>query len=151
MNLAIEFRKCAMNLDVFPEKTITGESLAIESNFLKILQNKIAEKEESLSIWCDVYKKEMRVWLSTYDNKEIPKLMVFKLILYMNKIFGEHRELRYLGLCANYDMKTYSDGVSFCFKNYLVHINSNIILKGLKIKYWNCHFCEAYFNFSSIL
>ena len=93
----------------------------------------------------------MRVWLSTYDNKEIPKLMVFKLILYMNKIFGEHRELRYLGLCANYDMKTYSDGVSFCFKNYLVHINSNIILKGLKIKYWNCHFCESYFNFSSIL
>ena len=70
MNLAIQFRNCAMNLDVFPEKTITGESLGIESNFLKTLQNKIAEKEESLSIWCDVYKKEMRVWSFTRRSNQ---------------------------------------------------------------------------------
>ena len=66
----------------------------------------------------------------------------------MSKVFGEHKELRFLGGCANYEMKTYFDGVSFHFKNYLVHRNSDILLKGLKIKYCNCIFCETFFNFS---
>ena len=137
-----------MNLNISPEKAIITETLAIESNFLEILQNKIIAKEENLSVWCDVSKKEMLVWFSTYDEKEIPKSQVFNLILLMSKVFGEHKELRFLGGCANYEMKTYFDGVSFHFKNYLVHRNSDILIKGLKIKYCNYHFCETFFNFS---
>ena len=68
----------------------------------------------------------MLVWFSTYDEKEIPKSQVFNLILHMSKVFGEHKELRYLGWCANYEMETYFEGVSFHFNNYLVHRNSNI-------------------------
>ena len=79
-----------------PEKAITGESLAIEIDFLNKLQNKILKKEQILSIWSDVYKKEMFVWFSTYDGKEILKSTVFRLILYMSEIFGKHRELRFL-------------------------------------------------------
>ena len=37
MNLGIEFKNCAMNLDISPEKAITGKTLAIESKFLEIL------------------------------------------------------------------------------------------------------------------
>ena len=148
MSLGIEFRNCAMNLNISPEKAIVGETLAIESNFLEILQNKIIAKEENISVWCDVSKKEMLVWFSTYDEKEIPKSQVFNLMLLTSKVFGKHKELRFLGSCANYEIKTYFDGVSFHFKNYLVHRNSDILLKGLKIKYCNCHFCETFFNFS---
>ena len=86
----------------------------------------------------------MLVWFSTYDGKEIPKSQVFNLILRMSKVFGEHKELRFLGWCANYKTKTYFDSVSFRFKNYLVHRNSDILLKGLKIKYCNCIFCETF-------
>ena len=58
----------AINLSVFPEKAITGENLAIETNFLNILQKKKkknAEEQENLSIWCNIFKKEMFVWFST--------------------------------------------------------------------------------------
>ena len=51
----------------------------------------------------------------------------------MSEIFGKHRELRFLDRCANYDMETYSDSVSFYFKNR----NPNNLLKGLSIKYCN--------------
>ena len=61
MSLGIEFRNCAMYLKISPKKTIIGETLAIESNFLEILQNKIIAKEENLSVWCDVSKK--KCWL----------------------------------------------------------------------------------------
>ena len=74
-----------------PEKAITGESLAIEIDFLKKLQNKILEKEQISSIWSDVCKKEMFVWFSTYGSKEILKSTIFRIILYMSEIFGEHR------------------------------------------------------------
>ena len=93
----------------------------------------------------------MFVWFSTYDSKEISKLTVFRLILYMSEIFGEHRELRFLGWRANYNMETYSDGVRFYFKNYLEYRNPNNFLKGLSINYYNCHFCETFFSFSSLL
>ena len=69
----------------------------------------------------------------------------------MSEIFGEHRELRFLGCCANYNMETYSDGVRFYFKNYLEYRNPNNFLKGLSINYYNCHFCETFFSFSSLL
>ena len=150
MSLGIEFRNCAMNLNISPEKAIIGETLAIESNFLEILQNKIIAKEENISVWYDVSKKEMLLWFSTYDEKEIPKSQVFNLMLLMSKVFGEHKELRFLGSCANYEIKTYFDGVSFHFKNYLVHRNSDILLKGLKIKYPKCIFCETFYNFSQM-
>ena len=58
----------AINLGVFPEKAITGENLAIETNFLNILQKKKkknAEEQENLSTWCNIFKKEMFVWFST--------------------------------------------------------------------------------------
>ena len=144
-------QKSCNYLNVLPEKAITGESLAIEIDFLNKLQNKILKKEQILSIWSDVYKKEMFVWFSTYDGKEILKSTGFRLIFYMSEIFGEHRESRFLGWCANYDMKTYSDGARFYFKNYLVHRNSNNLLKELSIKYWNFHFCQTFFNFLSLL
>ena len=51
-------RNCAMYLNILPKKTIIGKTLAIESNFLEILQNKIRVKEENLSVWCDVSKKK---------------------------------------------------------------------------------------------
>ena len=76
MSLGIEFRNCAMDLNISREKAIIGETLAIESIFLEILQNKIIAKEENLSLWCDVSKKEMLVWFSSYDEKEIPKSQV---------------------------------------------------------------------------
>ena len=50
-----------MNLNISPAKAIIGETLAIESNFLEILQNKSIAKEEKLSVWCDVIKKKMLV------------------------------------------------------------------------------------------
>ena len=50
MSLGIEFRNCVMNLNISPEKAIIGETSAIESNFLEILQNKIIAKEENLSV-----------------------------------------------------------------------------------------------------
>lgn len=40
MNLAIEFRNCAINVGVFPEKAMTGESLTIETNFLNVVKKK---------------------------------------------------------------------------------------------------------------
>ena len=46
MNLGIEFKNCAMNLNISPEKAMTGKVLAIESKFLEILQTKIIAKEE---------------------------------------------------------------------------------------------------------
>ena len=94
------------------------------------------------------HKRKMFVWFSTYDYKQIPRSQVFNLTLYMSEIFGKHKELTFLGWCANYVMETYSDGVAFHFKNYLVHRNSSILLKGLNIKYFNCHICENFFNFS---
>ena len=66
MNLAIEFRNCAINLGVFPEKAMTGESLTIETNFLNVVKKKIAEEQENLPIWCNIYKKEMFVWFNVY-------------------------------------------------------------------------------------
>ena len=101
MSLRIEFRNCAMNLNISPEKAIIGETLAIESDFLEILQNEVIAKQENLSVWCDVSKKEMLVWFSTYDKKETPKLQVFNLIFLMSKVFCKHKELRFLGQCAN--------------------------------------------------
>ena len=80
MNLEVEFRNCAINLNISPEKAITGETLAIESKLLEILQTEIIAKEENTSIWCDVSKTEMFIWFSTYDEKEIPKSQVFNLI-----------------------------------------------------------------------
>ena len=62
-----------MNLDISPEKALIGETLAIESKFLEILQTEIIAKEENISIYCDVSKTKMLVWFSTYDKKEIPK------------------------------------------------------------------------------
>ena len=41
MNLGIEFKNCGMNLNISPEKAMTGKVLAIESKFLEILQTKI--------------------------------------------------------------------------------------------------------------
>ena len=58
MSLGIEFRNCVMNLNISPKKAIIGETSAIESNFLEILQNKIIAKEENLSVWCDVSKNK---------------------------------------------------------------------------------------------
>ena len=90
----------------------------------------------------------MLVWFSAYDEKEIPKSQVFNLILDMSRVFGERKELRFLGWCGNYKMKSYFDGVSFHFNNYLVYRHSDILLKGLNIQYCKCHFCETFFNFS---
>ena len=90
----------------------------------------------------------MLVWFSAYDEKEIPKSQVFNLILDMSRVFGERKELRFLGWCGNYKMESYFDSVSFHFNNYLVYRNSNILLKGLNIQYCKCHFCETFFNFS---
>ena len=67
----------------------------------------------------------MFVWFSTYDEKEILKSQIFNLILHMSKIFGEHKELRFLGWCANYTMEIDSAGVVFAFTNYLMHRNSD--------------------------
>ena len=53
MTLEVEFTNCAMNLNILPEKAITGKSLLIENKFLEKLQNQIAAKEENLSIWCE--------------------------------------------------------------------------------------------------
>ena len=97
MNLGIEFKNCEMNLDISPEKAITGKTLAIESKFLEKLQAEIIAKEENVSIWCDVSKTNMHVWFSTYDGKDIPKLQIFNLLLHMTKVFGKHKELRFLG------------------------------------------------------
>ena len=47
-----------MNLNISPKKAIIGETLATESNFLEILQNKIIAKKVNLSVWCDVSKKK---------------------------------------------------------------------------------------------
>ena len=58
-----------MSWGISPRKAIIGETLATESNFLEILQGKIVAKEENLSVWCDVSKKEMLVWFSSYDEK----------------------------------------------------------------------------------
>ena len=104
--MEVEFRNCGMNSNTSPEKAIIGETLAIESHFLEILQNKIIAKEENLSVWCDVSKEEMFVWFSTYDEKKIQNSQVFNLILVISKVSGEHKELRFLGWCANYEMKT---------------------------------------------
>ena len=46
MNLAIKFTNCVMNLDILPEKAITGESLVIETNVLKKLQNELQKKKK---------------------------------------------------------------------------------------------------------
>ena len=46
----------------------------------------------------------------------------------MSEIFGENKELRFLGWCANYVMETNSDSVVFRFRNYLVHRNLCILL-----------------------
>ena len=62
----------------------------------------------------------------------------------MSKVFDEHKELRFLGWCANYKVETYFDGVSFDFNNYLVHRNSNVLLKGLNLQYCKCHFCKTF-------
>ena len=67
------------------------------------------------------------------------------LILYRGKTFGKHKELRSLGW-----LQTYSDGVAFHFKSYLVHRNLSILLKGLNTKYCNCHFCKTFFNLSQM-
>ena len=80
MSLWIECRNCPMNLNISPAKAIIGETLAIESNFLEILQNKSIAKEEKLSVWCDVIKKKMLVWFSTYYEKEIPVIAVIAVI-----------------------------------------------------------------------
>ena len=48
----------------------------------------------------------MFVWFSTYDEKKIQNSQVFNLILVISKVSGEHKELRFLGWCANYEMKT---------------------------------------------
>ena len=53
----------------------------------------------------------MLVWFSAYDEKEIPKSQVFNLILDMSRVFGERKELRFLGWCGNYKMESYFDGV----------------------------------------
>ena len=44
----------------------------------------------------------------------------------MSKILGEHKELRFLGWCANYTMEIDSAGVVFAFTNYLMHRNSEV-------------------------
>ena len=80
MSLWIECRNCPMNLNISPAKAIIGETLAIESNFLEILQNKSIAKEEKLSVWFDVIKKKMLVWFSTYYEKEIPVIAVIAVI-----------------------------------------------------------------------
>ena len=80
MSLWIECRNCPMNLNISPAKSIIGETLAIESNFLEILQNKSIAKEEKLSVWCDVITKEMLVCFSTYCEKEIPVIAVIVVI-----------------------------------------------------------------------
>ena len=101
MSLEVEFTNCVMNLNILPEKAITGESLLIESKFLEKRQNQIAAREENLSIWYDVSKTKIFVWFSTYDYKQIPRSHDFNLIIYMSEIFGKHKELRFLGWCAN--------------------------------------------------
>ena len=107
MSLEIEFTNYAMNLNISPEKAITGECLLTELRFLEELQNKIVHKREN--IWCDVRKTKMLVWFSTYDEKDILKSQVFNLILHMSNIFGEYKKLRFFGWCANYVMETNSD------------------------------------------
>ena len=92
----------------------------------------------------------MFVCFSTYDCKELPKSIVFKLILYVSQIFGKHKELRFLGWCTNYDMQTPFDGVKFKFENYLVQRNSNVLLKGLNNGFCKYHFCETFLNFYSV-
>lgn len=67
--MGIEFKNCAMILDISPEKAITGETLAIESKFLEILQTEVMAKEENISICCDVSKTKILVWFCTYDEK----------------------------------------------------------------------------------
>ena len=74
--------------------------------FLLMTRKKIIAKEEPLSVWCNVNKKEMFVWFSTYDEKKIQNSQVFNLILVISKVSSEHKELRFLGWCANYEMKT---------------------------------------------
>ena len=83
-------------------------------------------RRKKTSIWCDIGKTKMFVWFSTYDEKEILKSQIFNLILHMSKIFGEHKELRFLGWCANYTMEIDSAGVVFTFTNYLMHRNSDV-------------------------
>ena len=46
MNWAIEFRNRAINLDVLPEKAITGETLAIEIHFLKNFKIRYQRKKK---------------------------------------------------------------------------------------------------------
>ena len=45
----------------------------------------------------------------------------------MSEIFGENKELTFLGWCANYVMETNSDSVVFRFRNYIVHRNLSIL------------------------
>lgn len=59
----------------------------------------------------------MFVWFSTYDEKQILKSQIINLILHMSKFFGEHKELRFLGWCANYTMEIGSAGAVFAFSN----------------------------------
>ena len=44
--MGIEFKNCAMILGISPEKVITGETLAIESKFLEILQTELWQKKK---------------------------------------------------------------------------------------------------------
>lgn len=51
----------------------------------------------------------------------------------MSEIFGENKELTFLGWCANYVMETNSDSVVFRFRNYIVHRNLSILLLNIVI------------------
>ena len=58
MNLAIKFRNRVMNLEILPEKAITGESLVIETNVLKKLQNELQKKKKIYLFDTTFTKKE---------------------------------------------------------------------------------------------
>ena len=58
MNLAIEFRNCAINLGVFPEKAMTGESLTIETNFLNVVKKKKLQKNKKIYLYGAIFIKK---------------------------------------------------------------------------------------------
>ena len=85
------------------------------------------QKNKKIYLYGAIFLKKKCLFGFLLKTTKNSKSVVFDLILLISKVFGEHKELRFLGWCANYDMKTYSDGIRFCFKNYLVHRNSDVL------------------------
>ena len=69
----------AINLGVFPEKAITGENLAIETNFLNILQKKKKkmQKNKKIYLYGAIFLKKKCLFgflLKTTKNSKVSSL-----------------------------------------------------------------------------